>query len=385
MSGPLEGVRIVELGGLGPAPFCGMVLADLGADVILIERADLGTGSLFVSAEYDLHRRGKRSIAIDLKHEQGVQLVLRMLEDADALIEGFRPGVVERLGVGPAEALAANGGLVFGRMTGWGQDGPYASSAGHDIDYIAISGVLGAIGDLDSPVVPLNLIGDFGGGGMLLAVGVLAALIKARATGTGQVVDAAMVDGSALLSTSLHGFIAQGFWTEQRRSNLLDGGAPFYSVYPTADGRHMAVGALEPRFFAALLAGLEIVECPAQQDVIRWDEMRQLFADRFASQNQDFWIDRFAGTDGCVAPVRTLREAPHDPHLRERGTFVDVGGIAQPASAPRFSATPNDIPPVPPKLGENTMSILEELGYSSRQISKLVSQGAVATNPMEES
>lgn len=384
MPGPLEGVRVVELVGLGPAPFCGMVLADLGADVIQIDRPASAGQFEIVPPRFDLHRRGKRSIAVDLKTDDGAAVVLKLVAESDVLIEGFRPGVAERLGIGPAAALAANQRLVYGRMTGWGQTGPYADAAGHDIDYIAISGLLHPIGDAGSPTVPLNMIGDFGGGGMVLAMGVLAALVAARETGVGQVVDAAMVDGSALLSTSIHGLAAAGLWEDRRASNLLDGGAPFYSVYETSDGGHVAVGALEPQFFGALVDRLGLSECPPQLDRDRWPEMRALFAEKFRSGTRSHWVEVFEGVDGCVAPVRSLSEAPTDPHLQARGTFVEVSGVVQPAPAPRFSATPAEAPAPPSRQGQHSEAVLSAFGYSQSEISKLVAEGTV-TNWTEES
>ncbi|MGD2102335.1 MAG: CaiB/BaiF CoA-transferase family protein, partial [Acidimicrobiia bacterium] len=329
MGGPLDGVVVTELAGLGPAPFAGMVLSDLGARVIRVERA---SGGLFAVSANDLLARGRESIVVDLKNPDGVGVVLRCVEGSDALIEGYRPGVAERLGVGPAECLARNQRLVYGRMTGWGQEGPLAQMAGHDIDYIALSGALHAIGPADHPVPPLNLVGDFGGGGMLLVVGVLAAILSSRSTGVGQVVDAAMTDGSALLTTSHHGFIADGWWSTDRSSNLLDGGAPFYSVYETSDGEHVAVGALEPQFFEALLAGLDLDpdEIGAQHDREGWVAMRATFAERFRGRTRDQWAEHFHGTDACVAPVLSLTEAPEHPHNRTRETFVEVGGVRQP-------------------------------------------------------
>jgi len=361
-----------------------MVLADLGADVIQIDRPTRAGQFEIVSPRFDLHRRGKRSIAVDLKSEDGAALVLKLVAESDVLIEGFRPGVAERLGIGPAAALAVNRRLVYGRMTGWGQTGPYADAAGHDIDYIAISGLLHPIGDAGSPTVPLNVIGDFGGGGMVLAMGVLAALIAARDTGAGQVVDAAMVDGSALLSTSIHGLAAAGLWEDRRASNLLDGGAPFYSVYATSDGGHVAVGALEPQFFAALVDRLGLNECPPQLDRDRWPEMRALFAEKFGSRTRSQWVEIFEGVDGCVAPVWSLSEASADPHLQARGTFVEVSGVVQPAPAPRFSATPSESPAPPSLPGQHSEAILSAFGYSQSEISKLVAEGTV-TNWTEES
>ncbi len=378
MPGPLDGVVVAELAGLGPSPFAGMVLADLGARVIRIDRTV--EAGLFPPSPHDLLNRGRQSIAVDLKSPDGVEVVLGIVGQSNILIEGFRPGVVERLGVGPAPCLARNPALVYGRMTGWGQHGPLAPEAGHDIDYIALSGALHPIGPTSDPIPPLNLVGDFGGGGMLLVVGVLAALIAARTSGAGQVVDAAMVDGSALLTTSHHGFIADGWWKTERESNLLDGAAPFYSVYRTADEGHVAVGALEPQFFAALLTGLGLddSEVGPQLDRTGWPEMRRRFAAIFATHTRDEWAVRFAGTDACVAPVLSMSEAPHHPHNVARGTFVEVEGVVQPAPAPRFSATPPD-PIRPPVLpGTDTDEILASLGYSEGEIGKLRASGAVS-------
>lgn len=377
MPGPLEGLTVVELAGLGPAPFCGMLLADLGADVIRIDRVGGGPTPLPLEPRFDLHQRGKRSIGVDLKHPDGRKVVLDLVSRSDALIEGFRPGVTEGLGIGPGQCLAANSALVYGRMTGWGQEGPYAATAGHDIDYIAISGVLHAIGPTDTPAVPLNLLGDYGGGGMLLAVGVLAALIEARRSGAGQVVDSAMVDGSALLSTSIHGLMAGEAWSDQRESNFLDGGAPFYAVYETADGRHMAVGALEPAFYAVLVERLGLAEVPHQLDRQRWPEMREMFSNAFRDRTQAQWVDVFAGSDGCVAPVRSLSEASSDPHLEARGTFVEIDGVVQPAPAPRFARTPATSPSPPSLPGGDTDEVLAVLGYNPATIIKLRADGAV--------
>jgi alpha-methylacyl-CoA racemase len=377
MPGPLEGITVVELAGLGPAPFCGMVLADLGADVIRVDRVGGGIVPLPLEPRFDLHQRGKRSIGIDLKHPDGRKVVLELVSHSDALIEGFRPGVTEGLAIGPGECLAANPALVYGRMTGWGQEGPYAATAGHDIDYIAVSGVLHAIGSQDTPAVPLNLLGDYGGGGMLLAVGVLAALIEARTSGAGQVVDAAMVDGSALLSTSIHGLMAGGAWTDRRESNFLDGGAPFYAVYETADGHHMAVGALEPAFFAVLVERLGLTDAPHQFDRGRWPGMREMFSDVFRRRTQAQWIEVFDGSDGCVAPVRSLTAASNDRHLEARGTFVEIDGVVQPAPAPRFTRTPAAIPSSPSLPGQHTDEVLAVLGYSTSRISKLRGNGVV--------
>lgn len=370
-AGPLQGVTVVELAGLGPAPFCGMVLADLGANVVRVDRIP-GSGDRVMADDHDLLNRGKRSICVDLKEPAGIEIVLELVAEAEALIEGFRPGVTERLGIGPAPALARNPALVYGRMTGWGQDGPLAGTAGHDIDFISVAGVLGAIGDED-PVVPLNLIGDFGGGAMFLAVGVLAGIIFSRATGAGQVVDAAMVDGSALLTTSHHGLMASGDWTPRRHDNLLDGGAPFYSVYRTSDDRHMAVGALEPQFFSELLSvlGIDPSTLGEQMDREGWPRMTELLSSKFATKTQAEWVEDFAGNDACAAPVLGLSEAPHHPHNAVRGTFVEVEGVIQPGTAPRFSRTPS--PPLgrPSRPGGDTDDVMSSLGYSKAEIGKL--------------
>lgn len=380
MAGPLSRLRVVELAGLGPAPFCGMLLADLGVDVIRVDRTGQGSDWLITDPAHDLLNRGKRSIALDLKARGGAGVVLDLIGVSDALIEGYRPGVAERLGIGPGECLARNPALVYGRMTGWGQEGPLSTAAGHDIDYIALNGVLHSIGARDKPVPPLNLVGDFGGGGMLLAFGVVAALLAARDSGRGQVVDAAMVDGSALLTTSHHGYMADGWWRAERESNLLDGGAPFYATYETSDGGHVAVGALEPRFYEELLRGLDIDPdgFPSQMDRSGWPETREKLSERFGRRTRDEWAEHFAGRDACVAPVLSMAEAPGHRHNRERDTFVEVGGVVQPAPAPRFSATPTGLPSAPPEKGADTGAILELLGYSADQIGKLNESGAIA-------
>ena len=380
MRGPLASLRVVELAGLGPAPFCGMVLADLGATVIRIDRADSVVGGHTVSTQNDLLNRGKRSIGMNLKSPDAVDITLQLVAEADALIEGFRPGVAERLGLGPGQCLARNKALVYGRMTGWGQKGPYAAMAGHDINYIALSGVLDAIGEAERPVPPLNLVGDFGGGGMVLALGILAAVLAARESGTGQVVDAAMVDGSALLSAMQHSMIAAGTWETQRESNLLDGGAPFYTTYECADGGHVAVGALEPQFYAALVEGLDLAEADLsdQSDRDGWQGLRQVFAQRFREKTRDEWADHFQGTDACVAPVLSMTEAPSHPHNMARQTFVETDGLTQPGPTPRFSDTtlPESQAPVAP--GADTDFIMDSLGYSSSQIGMLRLSGTIA-------
>lgn len=376
MTGPLRGITVVELGGIGPAPFAGMMLADLGADVVVIERPH---GPRFAEPRKDLHRRGKRSVALDLKAPEASELIRSLAGTSDIVIEGFRPGVAERLGVGPDDCMSVNPALVYGRMTGWGQHGPRSASAGHDIDYIAVSGALGSIGTKQKPIPPLNLVGDFGGGGMFLVVGVLAALTEARATETGQVVDAAMTDGSALLMTSHHGFAAEGWWGSGRESNLLDGGAPFYTTYETADGGHIAVGALEPQFFGALLdgLGLEPGDVGDQHDRQAWPHMRDLFASRFATRTRDEWAKHFAGTDACVAPVLNMFEAAVDEHNRSRGTFVTVDDVTQPAPAPRFSGSPASIGHGPVEVGAHTDEVLAGLGLSDDEIGKLRASGAI--------
>ncbi|MFV0126792.1 CaiB/BaiF CoA transferase family protein [Streptomyces sp. HMX112] len=340
-NGPLAGVRVVELAGIGPGPFAAMLLGDLGADVVRVDRP--GGAGLGIDPAYDLTNRNKRSVLLDLKAEDGPARVLDLVERADILIEGFRPGVAERLGVGPRECLARNPRLVYGRMTGWGQDGPLAERAGHDIGYIAVTGTLSMIGkDGEPPVVPANLVGDYAGGSLYLVVGVLAALQHARAEGGGgQVVDAAITDGAAHLATMIHAMMAAGGWQDRRGTNLLDGGCPFYGTYETADGRHMAVGALEPRFYQEFTELLGIQDMAgARKDFARWGELRAAVAARFKTRTRAEWTAVFEGSDACVAPVLSLREAPGHPHLAARGTFVEHGGITQPAPAPRFSATP---------------------------------------------
>jgi alpha-methylacyl-CoA racemase len=366
-SGPLQGIRVVEFAGLGPGPFCGMVLADLGADVVRIDRRASQGGLLAGISGTSLLDRGKRSIALDLKSSDDRAVARALIERAEVLLEGFRPGVMERLGLGPDSVHSANPGLVYGRMTGWGQSGPLSSSAGHDIGYIALCGALATSGRAGGPPTPpANLLGDFGGGGMFLAVGVLAALLHARSTGQGQVVDAAIVDGAAVLSTLLHGLLASGAWVDERGVNLLDTGAPFYDVYRCADGEYVAVGALEDKFYAALLAGLGIADdpdLPAREDPTQWAALRARFAAEFAGRTRAQWWEVFAGTDACVAPVWSLGEAPADSHNLARGVFVEVDGVRQPAAAPRFSRTPATAGRVP-AVGEHSEQIRAELGLA---------------------
>jgi len=367
MNGPLTGVRVVELAGIGPAPFAAMLLADLGADVVRVDRPSPSRSPLGGPSR-DLLNRGKRSIIVDLKHADGAEVVLGLAEHAAILIEGWRPGVAERLGIGPPAALARNPGLVYGRMTGWGQQGPLAHTAGHDIGYIAVAGCLHPIGRAGGPPqIPLNLVGDFGGGALYLVVGCLAALHVARSTGRGQVVDAAIVDGAAHLTTMFCGPLADGGWRAERGSNLLDGGAPFYDVYATADDGHMAVGALEPQFYAELLRilGLADADLPAQHDVSGWPVLRDRFAATFATRTRAEWTELFDGTDACVAPVLSLAEAQHHPHLAARATFEDHFGVRQPAVAPRLSRTPGAIGDGPPMPGAHTQTVLTEWGLGA--------------------
>ncbi|MGW6024672.1 CaiB/BaiF CoA transferase family protein [Streptomyces sp. NPDC055099] len=358
--GPLAGVRVVELAGIGPGPFAAMLLADLGADVVRVDRP--GGGGLAINPEYDITNRNKRSVIVDLKAADGADRVLDLVDRADVLIEGYRPGVAERLGVGPDACHARNPKLVYGRMTGWGQEGPLAQRAGHDIAYIAITGTLGMIGNPgEPPTVPANLVGDYAGGSLYLVVGILAALHHARATGAGQVVDAAIVDGTAHLTSMIHGMLAAGGWQDRRGANLLDGGCPFYGNYETADGGHMAVGALEQQFYDEFIELLGLTdEAPARKDLARWGELREAVAARFKSRTREEWTAVFEGTDACVAPVLSLREAPAHPHLAARGTFVDHGGITQPAPAPRFSATPTDVRGGPAQPGADTEAVARD-------------------------
>jgi len=361
--GPLAGVRVVELAGIGPGPFAAMLLGDLGADVVRVDRPGR-PGGLKVDPAYDLANRNKRSVLLDLKSERGRDAALGLVERADILIEGYRPGVAERLGLGPDACLDLNPRLVYGRMTGWGQEGPLSGTAGHDIGYIAITGALGMTGAADGPpVAPANLLGDYAGGSLYLVVGVLAALQHARSGGTGQVVDAAIVDGTAHLTAVLHGMMAAGGWQDRRGSNLLDGGCPFYGTYETADGGHMAVGALEPAFYAEFTDLLGVAdEAPARGDIDSWDQLRAVIAARFKERTREEWTAVFAGSDACVAPVLSLREAPRHPQLAARGTFVDEAGITQPAPAPRFSATPGRVRGGPARPGADAAEVARDWG-----------------------
>jgi alpha-methylacyl-CoA racemase len=375
-------MRIVEMAGIGPTPFCGMLLADLGAEVIRIDRltaADLGFD---IDSRFDFTNRSKRAIAVDLKSPGGVALVKELIASADALIEGFRPGVMERLGLGPDVCHAFNPRLVFGRMTGWGQEGPLRDRAGHDINYISLTGTLSAIGPRDgAPVVPLNLVGDFGGGALYLALGLLAALHEAKASGKGQVVDAAMVDGAASLMTLHFGYLQAGFWRNARGENAVDGGSPYYTTYPTQDGKYMAVGAVEKRFYDMLLQrlGLAGADLPDQNDRTRWDELRARLAQVFASKTREEWTRVFEGSDACVSPVLDMEECISDPHIAARGTFVRRDGAIEPGPAPRFSRTPTEIsgPPVDPRA--DTRGALAAWGLSEGRIGELAAAGVIAT------
>ena len=378
--GPLAGVRVVEMAGVGPAPFAGMLLSDMGAEVVRVDRKPAkGGGAFDALAGASRLDRGRRSIALDLKQPEAVAAALDLIGAADALIEGFRPGVMERLGLGPAACHARNPRLVYGRVTGWGQDGPLAATAGHDIDYVALSGVLHAIGTADAPVPPLNLIGDFGGGAMVLAFGVVCALLESRASGRGQVVDAAMTDGAALLMAMTYKLKADGLWRDARQANALDGGAPFYGVYRCADGGWIAVGALEPPFFAAFLAGigLDPDEFSDRWNPQAWPAMRARLEAAFAQRPRDEWAALFVDSDACVTPVLDLDEAPRHPHNVARRTFIEVDGAPQPAPAPRFSRTPPEPGPAASALGADGEAILRERGFSDERIAAMRRCGAL--------
>jgi alpha-methylacyl-CoA racemase len=373
-TGPLAGIKVVEIAGIGPGPHACMLLADLGADVIRIERPG---GQLLTGGSHDLLNRGRPSVALDLKNPDAVETVLRLVEDADILVEGMRPGVTERIGIGPEDCLARNPRLVYGRMTGWGQNGPWASMAGHDMNYIAITGALFGLGQVkEKPQFPSNLVGDFGGGSTYLVIGVLAALLEARVSGQGQVVDAAIVDGTASLNAMGAAFLASGTFKEERVANLLDGGAPYYDIYETSDGKHMSVGALEPQFYEELVDLLGIREvAPDRYDLGRAEELRAVIADRFRERTQAEWAATFDGTDACVAPILPMSEATRHPHLEARGTFVEKDGLTQPAPAPRFSRTGASLglPPAP-AAGAHTRAALTAWGIDD--VDGLIASGA---------
>jgi alpha-methylacyl-CoA racemase len=378
--GPLAGVRVIEVAGIGPGPFCAMMLSDMGADVLRVDRTGAADLGLSIDPKFNVLNRGRRSVALDLKTPAAVTAMKRLIADADALIEGFRPGVMERLGLGPDDCLAVNPRLVYGRMTGWGQDGPMAAAAGHDINYIALSGVLHSIGRKgEAPVPPLNLVGDFGGGGMYLAFGVVCALLEAKRSGRGQVVDAAMVDGAASLAAAVFGLRAVGMWNDERGDNILDSGAPWYDVYETQDGEHVAIGSIEKRFYGELLrlTGLEDEPLPPQHDKKRWGELRAKLTEVFKQKTRAEWCRIMEGSDVCFAPVLSLAEAPAHAHNRARGTFVEVAGVVQPGPAPRISRTPGAIARPPARAGEHTEEALRDWGFSPDDLSALRAQGAL--------
>jgi alpha-methylacyl-CoA racemase len=377
--GPLSGIRVVEVAGIGPAPLGCMILADLGAEVLRVDRS-AGPGLSLVPYRKDTLARSRRSVAVNLKADGGAEVVRRLTDQADVFVEAFRPGVAERLGLGPDELLARNPRLVYARMTGWGQDGPLAPRAGHDVDYASIVGAISAIGEAGrKPVFPINLLADFGGGSMFLVSGVLAALVERATSGTGQVVDVAMVDGVATLTAMVHSHIASGIWQDQRGTNLLDGGAPFYDTYECADGEYVAVGALERQFFAELVRVLDVADrVPDQHDIARWPEMRTLFAGTFRTRTRDEWAALFDDVDACVAPVMRLTEAAEHPHVKARRTLVTVDGVTQPAPAPRFSRTPGAIQGQPRKPGEDTTETLVAWGFDKAEVDDLLAAGVVA-------
>ena len=383
--GPLHGIRIIEFAGIGPAPFCGMLLADMGAEVILVERKSSNPNApglrSGIPAKFSITNRGKKSLAVDLKQEGAAELLLRLIASADGLIEGFRPGVMERLGLGPKQCLGVNPALVYGRVTGWGQEGPLAHAAGHDINYIALSGALYHGGHRDSvPSAPPTLVGDVGGGALMLAIGLLAALVRARETKTGQVIDAAITDGSALMTSLLYGVQQAGLWTNQRQDNFLDGGAHWYNCYECADQRYISIGALEPAFYKELLqrCGLDGDPDYAEQFAKqRWPELREKMAALFRTRNQEAWCELLEGSDACFAPVLNFAEAPEHPHNRQRQTFVERDGVVQPAPAPRFSVTPGEIGAAPPEAGQHTEEILRGIGLNEAEIEALRKEGVV--------
>jgi len=379
--GPLAGVRIIELAGIGPGPFCAMMLADMGADVIRVERSAAVRGGDPDVPPADVMLRGRRSIGIDMKSPDGLEAVMKLIESADGLIEGFRPGVTERLGVGPDDCLARNPRLVYGRMTGWGQEGPYAHAAGHDINYIALAGALEPMGRAgEAPVPPLNLVGDFGGGGMYLAFGMVCAILEAHQSGEGQVVDAAMVDGAASLMTFFHGFRAMGIWNDERGTNLLDTGAHFYDVFECSDGEYVSIGSIEPQFYAELREKLELTDEKWDQQMSRsmWPELKAELAAIFKRRTRDEWCELMERSDICFAPVLSMEEAPKHPHNVHRGTFVERNGVVQPGPAPRFSRTEAEIQRPPAHAGQHTDELLADVGYAAEEISALRQAGSVA-------
>jgi alpha-methylacyl-CoA racemase len=378
--GPLSGLRVLEIAAIGPVPFAGMLLADLGADVVRIDRTKPDPASTWTDPKLDVLGRGRRSIAVDLKNERGVEVLLRLVENADVLLEGFRPGVAERLGIGPQACMLRNSRLVYGRMTGWGQTGPLAQAAGHDINYVALTGALHAIGTTERPLPPLNLVGDFGGGALYLVTGVLAALLERVRSGKGDVIDAAMIDGASSLMSIFYVMQSIGWWQESRQANFLDGGAPFYGTYETADGKFVAIGAIEPQFWAELLArlGIEGSAMGFQHDRDAWPAMRETLAAVFLTKTRDEWCTLLEGSDACFAPVLTIGEASSHPQMKARGTFVDAAGLVRPGPAPRFERCRVDATATAPALGEHSRRVLEEAGYSPGQIESLLATGTIA-------
>jgi alpha-methylacyl-CoA racemase len=374
MSGPLAGLRVVMMGGLGPAPFCGMLLADLGADVVRVERVTDVDEQQPIDA---LMRRSQRSIAVDLKHPRGRDVVYALTEHADAFVDVYRPGAAERLGIGPDDLLGRNPRLVYARMTGWGQDGPYAQMAGHDINYLALAGALHAVGTEETPIPPLNLVGDYGGGGMLLALGLLSGILECRESGQGQVIDVAMYEGAATLMTVFYGLLAEGRWADRRHANVLDGAAHYYRTYATADGGHFAVGAMEPKFYADLCARLG-VDVPQEDTPDAWAAHGDTMAARFRQKTRAEWEAELVAPESCASPVLGMSEAPDHPHARARGTFVNVDGVVQPAPAPRFSRSAVDAPSPPARPGADTLTVLGELGLDADE---LVAAGVVRQRP----
>ncbi|MGW8321106.1 MAG: CaiB/BaiF CoA transferase family protein [Thermodesulfobacteriota bacterium] len=375
--GPLKGVKVIEVGGIGPGPFCGMMLSDMGAEIVRVERKGQ---FMLTDSKFDVLTRNRRSIEVDLRKEEGVAAVLKMVEQADALQEGFRPGVMEKLGLGPDVCLKRNPRLVYGRMTGWGQEGPLAKVAGHDINYISLSGALHTIGRKgETPVPPLNLVGDFGGGGMMLAFGIVCALFESQKSDKGQVVDAAMIDGSAALMAIIYGLKAAGLWTDDRGTNLLDGAAHFYDTYETADGKYVSIGSIEPQFYALLLkhTGIDDPDYQNQMDQTKWPAFKKRFAEIFKTKTRDEWCEIMEGTDTCFAPVLSLDEAKDHPQNRTRDTFIEVEGVLQPAPAPRFSRTRPGTPNPPPKVGEHTEAVLADFGFGTDEIQGLKAAGAI--------
>jgi len=380
--GTLSGYKIIEFAGIGPAPMCAMLLSDMGAEVLRIDRAEDANLGIPTDAKYSVLNRGRRSVAIDLKRKEGTEVALKLIQRADALIEGFRPGVMERLGLGPEPCMARNPRLVYGRMTGWGQDGPLAHAAGHDINYIALTGALHSIGRKgEAPVPPLNLVGDFGGGGVYLALGVVAALLEGQKSGKGQVIDVAMIDGASSLMAAIYGLRAAGRWTDQRGENILDTGAHYYDVYETRDGKYVSIGSIEPKFYAELLrlAGLENQELPRQNDKASWPTLKERVAAIFRSKTREEWCRLMEGSEVCFAPVLSMQEAPTHPHNRQRGTFVEVDGVVQPAPAPRFSRTPSAVQRPPANPGEHTEEALRAWGFSAAELEQLRGCGAIGT------